>query len=180
VLRSSLLSEVALMFKSPKYSWMLVVIGIILPPCLSAADPSESSWENLRQLRSGHEIQVVEMGLGSQEGKFLGLSEQAISFRVQDREVSVRREEVLRVSLRGGHPRLRNLLLGMLAGGGVGLAVGAGQDGKYNCADPSNDYCYHKFAGGVIGLGIGAAAGALLPARPRTLYRATSPRRDVK
>ena len=159
---------------------MLLLIGVILPPRLCAADPSDSSWENLRQLRAGQQIQVVEMSLRSQDGSFLRLSDEAISLRVKDREVSIPREEVLRVSLRGGHRRLRNVLLGMAVGGGIGLAVGAAQDRKYDCNDPSSDYCYHKFSGGVIGLGIGAAGGAVLPAGPRTLYRATSPRRDEK
>ena len=168
------------MAKSPKCSYLLLVIGAILPLHLCAAERSDSSWENLRQLRAGQQIQVVEMSFKSQDGRFLLLSEAALSFRVKDREISIPRKEVLRVSLRGGHRRLRNVLLGMLVGGGIGLAVGAAHDRKYDCNDPSSDYCYHKFAGGVIGLGIGAAGGAVLPTGQRILYRATSPPRGVK
>ena len=132
------------MFKS----LILLGIGTALPLSVLAADPSDSSWENLRQLRAGQQVQVVEMNLRSREGRFSQLSEEAISFRVEDRAVSVPRGDVLRVSLRGGHKRLRNVLLGMLVGGGVGFAVGAVQD-RNHCDDPSSDYCYHKLAGGV-------------------------------
>jgi hypothetical protein len=121
---------------------------------------------------------VVHRNLKSQEGEFLRFSEETISFRVKNDAVSVPRDEVLRITLREGHRRLRGALLGMLVGGGIGLAVGAAQDGKYNCSDPSSDYCYHKITGGVIGLGIGAAAGAAVPPRYPTIYRATPPKRD--
>jgi hypothetical protein len=72
-----------------------------------------------------------------------------------------------------------NLMEGMLVGGGVGLAVGAAQD-RNHCGDPSSDYCYHKIAGGVIGLGIGTAGDAVIPAGPKILYRAIPPRRRGK
>jgi hypothetical protein len=145
---------------------------------LHGADGREADWSNLAQLRGGQEIQVVQKNLKSQEGEFLRFSEETISFRVRNDDVSVPREEVLRITLRAGHKRLRGALLGMLAGGGIGLAVGAAQDSKYNCSDPSSDYCYHKLAGSVIGLGIGAAAGAAVPPRYPTIYRATPPKRD--
>jgi hypothetical protein len=167
------------MFKLAECACLLLAFGMILPLDLFAADPSDSSWEDLRQLGAGQQIQVVEMNLRSQEGTFFQLSEEAISFRVEDRAVSVPRAEVFKVSLRGGRKRLRNVLLGLLVGGGMGLAVGAAQD-RNHCGDPSSDYCYHKLAGGVIGLGFGAAGGAVIPVGPRILYRATPPQRGRK
>ena len=65
-----------------------------------------------------------------------------------------------------------------MLGGGIGFAVGAAQDSKYDCSDPSSDDCYHKITGGVIGLGIGAAAGAAVPPGYPTIYRATPTKRD--
>ena len=158
-----------------------IVSALLLSLCsasLHGADKPEEAWGNLNQLRGGQKIQVVQKSLKSQEGEFLRFSEEAISFRVQSNDVSVPRDAVLRITRREGHRRLRGALLGMLAGGGIGLLVGASQDRKYNCGDPSSDYCYHKFAGGVIGLGIGAAAGAAVPPRYPTIYRATPPKRD--
>jgi hypothetical protein len=121
---------------------------------------------------------VVHKNFKSQEGEFLRFSEEVISFRVKNADVSVPRDEVLRITLRAGHRRLRGALLGMLVGGGIGLAVGVTQDRKYDCGDPSSDYCYHKITGGLIGLGIGVAAGAAVPPRYPTIYRAASPKRD--
>ena len=158
-----------------------LVSALLLSLCsasLLGADTPEEAWGNLNQLRGGQKIQVVHKNLKSQEGEFLRLSDEAIFFRVKVDDVSVPRDEVLRVTLQAGHRRLRGALLGMLVGGGIGLAVGAAQDSKYNCSDPSSDYCYHKITGGVIGLGIGAAAGAAVPPRYPTIYRATPPKRD--
>ncbi len=154
----------------------LAVSVLLLSLCsmsLHGADTPEGDWGNLNQLRAGQQLQVVRRNLNSQDGKFLRFSEQSISLRVNNDEVSVAREEVLRITLRGGHRRLRGALVGMLIGAGVGLAVGAVQDSKYNCSDPSNDYCYHKTAGVVLGLGAGAAVGAAALPRYRTIYRST-------
>jgi len=162
-------------------SHLRLVLTLVLSLCsatLHGADGREAAWSNLEQLRGGQKIQVVHKNLKSQEGEFLRFSEETISFRVKNDDVSVPRDEVLRITLREGHRRLRGALLGMLVGGGIGLAVGAAQDSKYDCSDPSSDYCYHKITGGVIGLGIGAAAGAAVPPRYPTIYRATPPKCD--
>lgn len=155
-------------------NYLRLVSALLLSLCsasLHGADKPEAAWGNLNQLRGGQKIQVVHKSLKSQEGEFLRFSEEAISFRVKNDDVSVPRDEVLRITLREGHRRLRGAFLGMLVGGGLGLAVGAAQDSKYNCSDPSNDYCYHKALGGVLGLGIGAAAGAAVLPRYPTIYR---------
>ena len=170
-----------MVYRGTNRNHLRLVSALVLSLCsasLHGADKPEAAWGNLNQLRGGQKIRVVQKSLKFQEGEFLRFSETAISFRVKNDDLSVPRDEVLRITLRAGHRRLRGALLGMLVGGGVGLVVGAFQDRKYDCSDPSSDYCYHKMAGGVIGLGIGAAAGAAVPPRYQTIYRAAPPKRD--
>ena len=83
----------------------------LCPASLHGADKPEAAWGNLNQLRGGQKIQVVHKNLKSQEGEFLRFSEEAISFRVKNDDVSVPRDEVLRITLREKHGRLRGPML---------------------------------------------------------------------
>lgn len=65
----------------------------------------EQSWENLRTLRIFQKVRVQDQEMKSQDGKFLSVSEEAISFQVGQEEVTIERPDVLRVStLRGAYP----------------------------------------------------------------------------
>ncbi len=97
----------------------MAVIGIFLltqSTGLSAREPAEQSWENLKQLKVGHEIQVVQMKIKSLQGTFLDVSEEVISLRVKENEAALPGEDVLRVSSREKSKRLRNTLIGLGAG----------------------------------------------------------------
>ena len=59
------------------------------------------------------------------DGTFIGFSEEAISLRVGNDEIGVRRENVLRVNNREKTHRGRNALIGAAIGGGAGLVIGA-------------------------------------------------------
>ena len=48
---------------------MLVPIWVSPSACLRAVDAPYSTWEDLRQLRAGQQIQVVEMSLRSVEAQ---------------------------------------------------------------------------------------------------------------
>ena len=50
---------------------LLLTILLIVPAGISAQS-SEDSWDNLRQLRSGQRIEVVDMKLNSRQGAFTG------------------------------------------------------------------------------------------------------------
>ncbi len=94
----------------------MALIGIFLltqSTGLLAREPVEQSWENLKQLKVGDEIQVVQMNIKSPQGTFLGVSEEVISLRVKESEVTLPRADVLRVSLREKSKRLRNTLIGL-------------------------------------------------------------------
>ena len=70
----------------------MAVTGIFLltqSTGLLAREPAEQSWDNLKQLKVGDEIQVVQMNFKSLQGTFLGVSEEVISLRVQENEVTL-------------------------------------------------------------------------------------------
>ena len=57
-------------------------------------------------------------------GTFISFSEEAISLRTREGDLTVRRPDVRRVSLREHSKRLRNVLIGAAIGAGAGVAVG--------------------------------------------------------
>ena len=81
--------------------WTAVIVLLLFlthSDALAAKEPREQSWENLRQLQGGRKVQVVQMNLKSLKGTLLAVSEEAISLRVKQNEVTVPRPDVLRVS----------------------------------------------------------------------------------
>lgn len=133
----------------------------------SWAAESADSWENLNRLREGETIEVVDMNLKSLKGTFMGFSEEAVSLRVKQDDVIIKRADVFRVSSRAGSRRARNTLIGLAIGASMGAAI-AGCSFESPCDWPPSKES-------AIGAGVGAAAGALvgaaLPGHP-TIYRA--------
>ena len=129
----------------------------------------ESDWGNLRQLRVGDKVEVVRYNLSKHKGKMLAWTEESISLRLKNQEVTISREEVYRVTqLSKGH-RGRNVLIGLGLGAAVGTLIGRAQ---WCSGEPGFNAC--TFVGLVMGTGIGAGVGAAFPNHP-TIYRA--PRR---
>lgn len=151
---------------------MLSVFALAAAASLAAAQP-ESSWENLRRLREGEKIEVIDARMKRLRGEFLGFTPEAITLAAEAGETRVERANVARVSRREGSKRLRNVLIGTAAGGAAGAAVMAvwvrraqpiaGARGEY--------YDIGKYIFLPAGLGAGAAIGAAAP-RFETLYRA--------
>jgi hypothetical protein len=145
-----------------------VTLGILLAllACVGAwAQGPADSWDNLKQLRVGQKIEVVEVNLKSLKGTFTSFSEEAISLRTDGGEVGVRRDDVFRVTLREGSKRLRNTLIGMGIGAAGGVAAGVGL--------MERETGYAGAVAGTVALfaGIGAGIGAAFPGS-RTIYRA--------
>jgi hypothetical protein len=135
---------------------------------LSAQAPLDS-WENLRQLRAGQKIEVVDMKLKSVQGEFIRYSDDGVSLSVGRDEVSIARAAVLSVKNRQASHRARNALLGLAIGAAGGLAAGAIRGATYHEAGETGVF---MLVFTPIGAGIGAAAGAALPAGQVTIYRA--------
>lgn len=149
----------------------LITLSILLLATIAGAQAPEQSWDNLKTLRIGEKIQVVDQKLKSQNGTFVSVSEEAISFQVGSDLLTLSRAEVLRVSAPGHSKRRRNALIGAGIGavfGGVLMALAC--RGNYY-----EGPCFRGIA--VIGAsagsaGVGAGIGAVLPAGHPTIYRA--------
>ena len=142
---------------------ILVAIPSILP-----GQPAVNSWDNLRLLRAGQKIDVVNMQMKTVTGKFSAFTGDAISLAVGNDQVSVARANVASVKNREASHRLRNTLLGLAIGAGTGAVIGA----TLLKSSESGEELFGVMVVSPIGAGIGAGTGAALPAGHVTVYRA--------
>lgn len=135
-------------------------VGSIAATPLRAADPrpEKANWDNLKQLAPGEEIRVVLNDAKSYRGQLQAVNDEAVVVRLPGGEQTFARQSVLRVSSKRQGHRTRNGLIGAAAGAAGGAGIGA-------AACPNDPECQVRTApvGLLIGLGVGATAGALLP-----------------
>jgi hypothetical protein len=142
-----------------------IAICLLGMPCISWAQANRgASWEALNSLHAGQRIEVVETSLKKHQGIFLTVSDEAIQLREGATGESIKKEEVMRVTVLGH--RWRNALIGGAVGAGVGAGIGAAVAGKCWCTTAQA-----AGAVAVVGLAGGAAIGAALPSND-TIYRA--------
>ncbi len=148
----------------PALLFMGVIVGF------AQAAPRTTSWDDLRQLKPGEKIQVVQKDRKSWSGSFVRFSDDSISFKAPDGDKNVPRADVMRVSRRGGK-RLRNALIGAAAGGGTGAAIGAAAGG---CSNRGFSFCFGRglpaAVFGAIGVAAGGGVGAAIPGKT-VIYR---------
>jgi len=144
-----------------------LLFSLIAPP-LILAQSALDSWDNLRQVRMGQKIEVVDLKLKPLQGQFVSYSEQAILLRVGQDQISIQRADVVSVKNQEGARRARNAWLGLGIGAAGGAAVGAIRGKTYH---EEGETAVFMLAWTPIGAGIGAGVGAALPARQATIYR---------
>ena len=139
---------------------------LAMVPGFGSAQSLQTNWDNLKQLRPGQKIEVVDSNMKALKGAFVSFSDEAIALRVGKSEESVLRANVVRVSVRDTSHRTRNMLLGSGVLGGIALIPGV-----IGLAARSNEGngCGYCVAAIVAGFGGGAALGAF-PGY-RTIYR---------
>ncbi len=147
--------------------------GLIVPmlalPLLGLASEGQESWDSLKQLQLGQNIEVVEMNLKSHKGAFVNASDAAISLRTDQGEMTIERAKVMRVSARGSK-RARNTLIGLGIGAAGGAALGAAimeREPGYGGAVAGTSALF-----GALGAGVGYAFSST-----HTIYRA--PKREI-
>lgn len=141
-----------------------LLLGLVMAPLLHGV---ESEWQNLARIQSGDRVQVVDQQMRSYTGKFVRFSETGIALLIADKEVTVPKEDVYRVTVvsRG---RGRHVLRGLLIGTGVGLGIGAAASAP-DSAKGSRGAIIGT--GAILGAGIGSLVGvAKAPHIP--IYRA--------
>lgn len=162
---------------------LMLFFCVLAMPCVSSAQSNQSSWGNLKTLRPGQKIEIVETNLKKDTGAFAAVSDDAIRINESTGEQSIPRASVMRVTLRQNKHRLRNTLTGAAVGAGTGAVIGAA---SYKTAKPcppgAGIGCISGnilSRGAVTGIGAtlgfvgGAAVGAVIPSHP-TIYRASA------
>jgi outer membrane lipoprotein SlyB len=147
--------------------FLLCVLGL---PCVSAAQTNHASWALLNGLQPGQKIQLVDTASKKHTGTFLRVSDTAVSFSESNGEQSIQKQDVRSVKLMKNSHRLRNTAIGLLAGAGVGAAIGAA---AFHGCSPQDFFCIGSGGGaaivGVMGGAAGAVVGALVPSHD-TIY----------
>jgi hypothetical protein len=148
---------------------LLVMLILILG--LSAALPAQTQnpWSDLKGLRVGQGIEVIESSMKNHGGTFVALSDEGITLREKNSDVSLKRENVVRVSTTSGARRGEHAVIGLIVGGVIGAGIGAAsfEKGTYF----GNLRGVGALVGVAIGAPSGAAVGVCIPAHA-TIYRA--------
>ena len=143
-----------------------VLLCVVLVPVLGMAQSAQDSWDNLKQLRPGQKIEVVDTSMKSLRGPFVSVSEEALTLEAGKSQESIERAKVVRVSVRDNSHRTRNMLLASGILGGIALTAVAVPMG---IAGNEGNSCGACAAAIAAGFGGGAAIGALPGSR--TVYR---------
>jgi hypothetical protein len=132
------------------------------------AETQKNSWSNLNSLKAGQGIEVIESKLKRHDGKFVTVTDGLLTMKENGSDISVKREEVVRVSTTSVPKRGEHALIGFVVGGAIGAGIGAASGSSHAFLGRSS----RALVGLVIGGPSGAIVGALVPAHT-TVYRAT-------
>ena len=141
---------------------VLILVFFLGLPAALGAQTQQGSWSNLNRLKAGQGIEVIESSMKRHAGKFVTVTDELLTLKENGSDVSVKREDVARVSTSSGPKRGEHALIGLVVGGVIGAGIGAASGSLRGIA---------ALVGVVIGAPSGALVGAVLPAHT-TVYRA--------
>lgn len=148
---------------------LILVLFLSLPATLYA-QKQQASWSDLRGLRAGQGIEVIETSMKRHGGEFVSVSDETLTLQEKGSDVSLKREDIVRVSTSSGPKRGEHAVIGLVVGGGIGAAIGALAGSSHGFLGGSSRGIA-ALVGIVIGAPSGALVGAVIPAH-RTVYRA--------
>jgi hypothetical protein len=144
---------------------LILVLFLGLPAALWA-QKQQGSWSDLRRLKVGQGIEVIESSMKHHGGEFVNVSDEVLTLQEKGSDVSVKRQNVVRVSTASGARRGEHAVIGLVVGAaggaGIGAAAGSGSKGWVGLS---------ALVGIAIGATSGAIVGAVIPAHT-TIYRA--------
>jgi hypothetical protein len=154
---------------------LLLLICILGISCTAYAQDKWQSWGNLNTLYQGEKIQVRAMNKTKVTGRFLTVSDAAISLQADAGAQTIQRQDIRSVKLMKVKHRWLNALVLAGAGAGVGFAIGRP---FYHPCPNTETFCLDfgdipGDVGLVVGSVGGATVGALLPIH-ETVYRINS------
>jgi hypothetical protein len=150
-------------------SYFLVVLILGFSTALSA-QKDKGSWSDLNRIKSGQGIEVIESNMKSHSGQFVTVTDELLSLQEKGSDVSIRRDDVVRVSTSSAPRRGEHAVIGLVVGGGIGAAIGALAGSSHGFLGGSSRGIA-ALVGIVIGAPSGALVGAVIPAHT-TVYRA--------
>ena len=103
---------------------LILVLFLGLPAALGA-QTQQGSWSNLNRLKDGQGIEVIESSMKRHVGTFVTVTDGLLTLKEKGSDVSVRREDIARVSTSSGPKRGGHALIGLVVGGGIGAGIGA-------------------------------------------------------
>lgn len=129
-----------------------LLVGLFMVPLVYGVS---SEWQSLAKVQSGDRVEVVDQKVKTYTGKFVSFSEAGITLMSADKEVTIPKDDVYRVTVvsRG---RGRHVLRGLLIGTGIGLGIGAAASAPQSVEGSRAEVIA---SGTVIGAGIGALVG---------------------
>jgi hypothetical protein len=113
---------------------------------------------------------VIESTMRRHAGSFVTVTGELLTLKENGSDVSLKREDVARVSTSSGPKRVEHALIGLVVGGAIGAGIGA-SSGSSNGFLGGSSRGIAALVGIVIGAPSGALVGAVLPAHA-TVYRA--------
>lgn len=150
----------------------LIVLCFVALPVTVFAQKGKESWSKLNGLKSGQGIEVIESNMKSHHGQFVTVTDQSLTVQENGADVSIRRDDVVRVSTSSARRRGGHAVIGLVIGGAIGAGIGAAAGSPHGFLGGSSRGITALF-GIVIGAPAGALVGAAVPAH-RTVYRAPS------
>lgn len=157
-------------------SWRcLVLLFVVGLPAMVCAQKAKDSWPNLNGLKAGQGIEVIESSMKSHSGQFVTVTDEMLSLQEKGSDISIKREDIVRVSTSSAPRRGEHAVIGLVVGGAIGAGIGAAAASKSGWTG----------VGALIGVALGAPSGALvgavIPAHttvyraPGTAHQTTSP-----
>ena len=148
---------------------LILVLFLGLPATLWA-QKQQASWSDLNRLKAGQGIEVIESSMKHHSGEFIDVTDEILTFQEGGSYLSIKREDVVRVSTSSAPRRGEHAVIGLVVGGGIGAAIGALAGSSHGFLGGSSRGIA-ALVGIVKGAPSGALVGAVIPART-TVYRA--------
>jgi len=155
------------MISRPYLILLMILLGLSIEVC---AQKPQEQWSNLNRLKAGQGIEVIESNMKSHSGRFVVVTEASLSLQEKGSDVSIKRENIVRVSTGSSPRRGEHALIGLAVGGAIGAGIGAAAGSPHGFLGGSSRGIT-ALVGIVIGAPSGALVGAVIPAHT-TVYRA--------
>lgn len=145
------------MTKAFSFAFALALL-LTQPPMLLAQEATnQQGWAAVEALSAGDKLRVETKSGEHMEGKYMELSDSALTLSRKGRTLGLNRTDIRRIYRLGGGSRLKSALIGTGVGAGAGVGVALAALGATGGSDETPAFIAIV---SLLGAGIGAVAGA--------------------